>query len=131
MHARLKTPWDSHSIKTSENACYTNTLFQICFFNAAAAKTFTTVLAGLALTFISLPNMTLVPALVAGFVRVLIRHKPGMANTPVFFTSFVAMLTKLLSTSEQVFDLNPCSVAMVFNKLPFDMALAPAFMDPC
>merc|ERR1719163_2565935 len=86
MHARLKpTPWDSHSIKTSEKSCYTDTLFQICFFNAAAGKTFTTVLAGLALTFISLPKMILTPALVAGFVRVLIRHRPGMANTPVVF----------------------------------------------
>merc|ERR1719311_1307199 len=68
-HAHLKpTPWDSHGKKTSEKTCCHNTLLQICFFNAAAGKTFTTVLAGLALTFISLPNMTLTPALVAGFV---------------------------------------------------------------
>merc|ERR1712006_76963 len=97
--AHLKPPpWDSNNKKTSEKTCQNNIVLQICFFSAAAGKTFTTVFAGFALTLTSLPNIVLTPALVAGFVRVLMRHKPGMANTPVFFTSFAAMFTKLLST---------------------------------
>merc|ERR1719504_327549 len=102
---------------------------QICFFNAAVGKAFTTVLAGFAATFTSLPKMFLTPAFVAGFTRVLIRHKPGSANTPFFLTSFVAISTRLLSTLEQVLVLMS-SVAMAFNKAPLVMALfAPAFMD--
>merc|ERR1719263_640388 len=38
------------------------------------------------------------------------------------------MVTKLLSTCEQVLALKPCSVAMVFSKAPLLMALAPDFM---
>merc|ERR1719331_100110 len=38
------------------------------------------------------------------------------------------MVTKLLTTCEQVLALKPCSVAMAFNKAPLLMALAPAFM---
>merc|ERR1719284_2352185 len=98
-------------------------LVQICFFNAAAGKAFTTFLAGLAATFTSLPNITLTPAFVAGFVRVLMRHKPGIANTPVFLTSFVAIATKLLSTFEQVLVLMS-SVANAFTKAPLLIALA-------
>merc|ERR1711924_573841 len=72
--------------------------------------------------------MFLTPAFVAGFTRVLIRHKPGIAKTPVFFTSLVAIVTKLLITCEQVLALKPCSVAMVFNKAPLLMAFAPDFI---
>eukprot|EP00437_Effrenium_voratum_P014264 CAMPEP_0181442806 /NCGR_PEP_ID=MMETSP1110-20121109/24220_1 /TAXON_ID=174948 /ORGANISM="Symbiodinium sp., Strain CCMP421" /LENGTH=75 /DNA_ID=CAMNT_0023566747 /DNA_START=49 /DNA_END=272 /DNA_ORIENTATION=+ len=36
----------------------------------------------------SLPNIIRLPALVAGFVRVLIMHSPGITNLPVAFTSF-------------------------------------------
>merc|ERR1719198_683746 len=83
----------------------------------------------LAATFTSLPKMFLTPALVAGFVRVLMRHKPGIANTPVFFTSFVAMATKLLMIWEQVLALMS-SVANAFTKAPLLIALAPAaFID--
>merc|ERR1712187_206861 len=133
MRLHLKpTPWDPHGKRASRRHSTTNlcdSLLQICFFNAATANAFTTVFAGLALTFVSLPKMTFTPALVAGFVRVLIRHNPGTANTPVFFTSLVAMLTKLSNTWEQVLDLIPCSVAIVFNKVPLLMAFAPAFID--
>merc|ERR1712087_958187 len=100
-NAHLKpSSWDSHVEKTPEKAQKSNRipLPQICFFSAAFGKAFTTVLAGFAATFTSLPKMFLTPAFVAGFTLVLMRHKPGIANTPVFLTSFVAMSTKLLST---------------------------------
>merc|ERR1719181_1210725 len=51
-----------------------------------------------------------------------------MVNTPVFFTSFVATVTRLFNTLEQAFVFNPFSVAIAFNKAPFVMAFAaPAF----
>merc|ERR1719191_855704 len=125
------SPWDVHDQKTSEKAQNSNhtPLLQICFFNAAVGKALTTVFAGFAATFTSLPKMFLTPAFVAGFTLVLMRHKPGSANTPFFFTSLVAISTRLLSTFEQVLVLIS-SVAMAFNKAPLVMALfAPAFMD--
>merc|ERR1719265_2399833 len=102
---------------------------QICFFNAATGYAFTIVLAGFAFTLVSLPNITLTPAFVAGLVRVLIRQTPGTVKIPELLTSFVAMATKLLITSEHAFCFKPLSVARCFMMLPFDMALAPAFMD--
>jgi len=53
----------------------------------ATGNALTTVLAGFARTIVSLPTMILSVALVAGFLRVLILARPGMVNTPVFFTS--------------------------------------------
>merc|ERR1719149_256881 len=103
---------------------------QICFFNAATGNAFTMVFAGLAFTLVSLPNIILTPALVAGFVRVLMRHTPGSVKTPEAFTSLVAMATMLLITSEQAFCFKPCSAASALVKAPFVIAfLAPAFMD--
>merc|ERR1719226_14303 len=90
---------------------------------------FTIVLAGFALTFTSLPNTFLTPALVAGFVRVLMRHKPCIVKMPVFFTSFVAMSTIVFKTSEQAFCFKPCSVASAFAKAPLVMGFAEAFID--
>ena len=60
---------------------------QMLAFNAATGNALTTVLAGFAFTSVSLPNMILLVALVAGFLRVLILARPGMVNTPVFFAS--------------------------------------------
>merc|ERR1712190_487232 len=71
---------------------------QTDFFSAATAKAFTTVLAGFALTITSLPKISLLPALVAGFMRVLIMHTPGIVHFPVFFTSCVATLVRVSST---------------------------------
>merc|ERR1719281_2028991 len=68
---------------------------QICFLSAATGKAFTTVFAGFAFTLVSLPKIILVHAFVAGLVLVLMRHRPGMVNTPVFLTSFVATVTRL------------------------------------
>merc|ERR1719149_127943 len=104
---------------------------QICFFSAATGKAFTMVFAGFAFTLVSLPNIILTPALVAGFRRVLMRHTPGMVNTPAFFTSLVASATRLLITSEQALCFKLCSVASALVKAPLVMALpfAPAFID--
>merc|ERR1719263_1740501 len=90
---------------------------------------FTIVFAGFAFTLVSLPNIILTPAFVAGFVRVLMRQMPGMVNTPVFFTSVVAMATKLLITSEQAFCFKPCSVAIAFIMAPFVIAFLLVFID--
>merc|ERR1719263_1347944 len=104
---------------------------QNCFLRAATGKAFTIVFAGFAFTLVSLPNIILTPAFVAGFMRVLMRQTPGRVKTPVAFTSFVAMATMLLITSEQAFCFRPCSVASAFVKAPFVMAFfaPPAFMD--
>merc|ERR1711934_1116689 len=98
---------------------------QICFFSAATGKAFTTVFAGFAFTLVSLPNIILTPAFVAGFVLVLMRQRPGTVKIPAFLTSVVAIVTKLLITSEQAFCFKLCSVASAFVKAPFVIALAP------
>merc|ERR1719198_348149 len=56
------------------------------FLSAATGKAFTTVLAGFAATLTSLPNISLLPALVAGFFLVLIITNPGSTNLPALFT---------------------------------------------
>merc|ERR1719439_234350 len=84
--------------------------------------------AGFALTMHILPKISFLPALVAGFVRVLMRQRPGMVKMPVFFTSLVPMATKLLITAEHCFCFKSCSVAMAFVTAPFDMAFLPVFM---
>merc|ERR1712039_532316 len=71
---------------------------QIEFFSAATAKALTTVLAGFAFTITSLPKISFLPAFVAGFMRVLIMHRPGIVHFPVFFTSCVATLVRVSST---------------------------------
>merc|ERR1711865_779055 len=83
-------------------------LLWICFLRAATGYAFTTVFAGFAFTFVSRPNIMRTPALVAGFTRVLIRHRPGMVKMPFFFTSLEAISTKLLSSSEQAFTFISC-----------------------
>merc|ERR1719218_414677 len=63
-------------------------------FKAATAKALTTVLAGLALTFTSLPKAIRLPAFVAGLCLVLIMQTPGIVNLPVLFTSLAASSAK-------------------------------------
>merc|ERR1739842_94715 len=71
---------------------------QMLAFRAATGNALTIVFEGLALTMTILPKISLLPALVAGFTRVLIRHRPGMVKTPVFFTSAVAISAGLAMT---------------------------------
>merc|ERR1712118_118292 len=103
-----------------ESAQQSNALHtaQICCFKAAAGKAFTTVFAGFAFTFVSLPKIILVHAFVAGLVLVLMRQRPGMVNTPVFLTSFAATVTRLFKIFEQSLVFISCSVAMDFNNSP-------------
>merc|ERR1712146_71968 len=60
-----------------------------------AGNALTTVLAGFALTSTSLPNISFLPAFVAGFLRVLIITRPGTTNLPFFLVSSVPMLAKV------------------------------------
>merc|ERR1719198_1332259 len=76
---------------------------------------------------VSLPNIILTPALVAGLTLVLMRQMPGMVKMPDFFTSLVATVTRLFNTLEQAFVFNSFSVAIAFNKAPLVIALAPPF----
>merc|ERR1711953_553462 len=62
---------------------------QMLAFKAATGNALTIFFAGLALT------MPFLPALVAGFMRVLMRHRPGIVKMPVFFTSAVATSARL------------------------------------
>merc|ERR550537_970783 len=95
-----------------------------------AGFAFTIVFAGFAFTLVSLPNMILTPAFVAGFVLVFKRQRPGMVKTPFFLTSAVAIATRLLITSEQAFCFNSCCVARALVMAPLLMAfLLPAFID--
>merc|ERR1711924_99913 len=74
--------------------------------------------------------MILTPAFVAGLVLVFRRQSPGIVKTPVFFTSAVAIETRLLMTSEQAFCLSSCSVARAFVIAPLLIAFLPAaFID--
>merc|ERR1740138_472123 len=98
-----------------------------CFFSAAAGKALTIVLAGLAAHLTSLPKTFRTPAFVAGFTRVLRRHKPGMLKAPVFFTSFAAISIKVFSSSELAFCFNPCSSANFLVIWPFVITLTLPF----
>merc|ERR1712226_848067 len=80
---------------------------QNCFLRADTAKAFTTVFAGFALTITVLPKISFLPALVAGFTRVLIRQSPGRVKMPFFFTSAVAMATTSPSILLATEDLTP------------------------
>merc|ERR1712050_599906 len=94
-----------------------------------AGKAFTIFFAGFALTMTTLPKISLLPALVAGLVRVFKRHNPGIANTPVFFTSFVATSARLFNKVEQTFCLSSKLPANALAMLLLVIARAVAF--PC
>merc|ERR1719476_835012 len=80
--------WDSHV--RSGHASKRNLLPQNWFFSAATANAFTTVFAGFAFTIVTFPNISRLPALVAGLTRVLTRQTPGSENTEFFFSSVAA-----------------------------------------
>merc|ERR1719225_173779 len=91
----------------------------------------TVVKAGFALTSVSLPNIILLVAFVAGFLLVLILARPGMVNTPDFLTSAAptsaneprSFVTTLLFSSQLV--------ARASAMAPLVMARAgAAFMPP-
>merc|ERR1719190_201909 len=104
------------------------TLSQMLFFNAATGNALTICLAGLAFTMTTFPKISLLPALIAGFVRIFNRAKPGTAKTPVFLTSFVATLARVLSNLDDNFCFNSHPFANAFASAPFVMAFAPVFL---
>merc|ERR1719223_2071690 len=63
---------------------------QTDFFSALTGNALTTVFAGFAATVTSLPNISLLPAFVAGFFLVLIMTRPGITNLPTCFTCLPA-----------------------------------------
>merc|ERR1719453_194712 len=94
---------------------------QISSFSALTQYAFTMVLAGFAATFTVLPNICLMPALVAGFVFVLIMHSPGIVNLP-FLTSAVASSVRASSTFEHSDFLWPVASASATAMPPFGRA---------
>merc|ERR1719382_562257 len=101
---------------------------QMLALRAAAGNAFTTFFAGLALTMVILPKISLLPALVAGFMRVLMRHRPGRVKMPAFFTSAVPISARLLMTLAATDFFSSHCVAKVSAMAPLVMALEPAFI---
>merc|ERR1711948_88364 len=101
---------------------------QTLFFRAATGKAFTIVFAGLAFTTTTLPNISLLPAFVAGFRRVLIMQTPGTIPFPVFFTSLLARDARLSSTLEHWDFFSSVEAAIASQRAPLVRALAPAFI---
>merc|ERR1740121_1311834 len=95
---------------------------QMLALRAATGNAFTIFFAGLALTMVILPN------LVAGFIRVLMRHRPGTVKMPDFFTSSVAISARLLMTLEATVFFSSHLVATASAMAPLVMALPPAFI---
>merc|ERR1719189_2447919 len=71
---------------------------QMLFLSAATAKALTIFLAGFAFTTTTLPNISLLPAFVAGFVFSFSIVRPGTVNLPADLTSFVPTAARLAST---------------------------------
>merc|ERR1712186_307039 len=91
------------------------------FLSAETGKAFTTFLAGFAFTMTTFPKTSLFPALVAGLTRVLILHTPGIVNTPVLFTSCVAI-------SARLFRICPHTLFFVSVEVDRASAIAPLVM---
>merc|ERR1719499_2598929 len=87
-------------------------------------------LAGFAFTTTTLPNISRLPALVAGFTRVLTMHRPGTVNLPTFFTWPVATPAKLSKTLETAVFFISHSSAMACAIAPLDMAGPAALVSP-
>merc|ERR1719454_2799244 len=102
---------------------------QMDFFSAAVQNAFTTVFAGFAFTTTVFPNISLLPALVAGFRRVLIMQRPGMVNLPALFTSFVATLARVSKILETSDFFRSCAVAIASARPVLVMTGLEAFID--
>merc|ERR1711972_877360 len=100
-------------------------LNQMAALSAAAGNAFTTVFAGLALTMHTLPNISLLPALVAGFTRVLILHRPAMLKAPFFLTSAVTASARPAMYSRTIFGFTSHLVATAAINAPLLMAAFP------
>merc|ERR1711972_914293 len=101
---------------------------QTLFFRAAAGKAFTIFRAGFAFTITTLPKTSLLPAFVAGFVRVFNLHKPGREKRPVLPTSFVAISAKLSMNFEHTDFLSSHDVASASAMAPLVIGLPAVFI---
>merc|ERR1711933_462167 len=89
---------------------------------------FTTFRAGFAFTITTLPKTSRLPAFVAGFVRVLILHRPGTVKIPVLDTSLEAISAKLPITFMHTDFFNSHSFAKASAMAPLVIAFWVAFM---
>merc|ERR1719264_966977 len=96
---------------------------QTLFFSAATAKALTTFLAGFAFTTTTLPNISLLPAFVAGFVFTFNIARPGTVNLPMDLTSFVATAARLASAFLQSAAFKPVAAAIAAVMPDWDMAV--------
>merc|ERR1712110_119322 len=104
---------------------------QMLFFSADTQKALTTVQAGFAFTMTTFPKTSLLPAFVAGFLRVFIMQRPGMVNLPALFTSLVATAARLSSTFLTAAGFSSVAVASAAAMPDFDMTalfIAAAFI---
>merc|ERR1719189_949955 len=121
MHGRY-TPIDHHASEIGipivtrgiahAHAHASKTEAQMLFLSAATAK--------------ALPNFSLLPAFVAGFVFSFSIVRPGTVNLPADFTSFVPTAARLASTFLQSAALSPVAVAIAAVTPDCDMAFAAA-----
>merc|ERR550519_807688 len=103
---------------------------QIVFLRAATANALMTVLAGFAFTTVSLPNIILLVAFVAGFLLVLILARPGMVNTPAFFTSAAPTSAKVPNSFVTTLLFSSALVARTSARAPLLMAFAATAFVP-
>jgi len=92
---------------------------------AETGKAFTTVRAGRALIMQTLPNISRLPAFVAGFVRVSTRAMPGTITLPVFFKFAATTSAKADKTFEQSDFFKSQAVARASASPPLVTLLAP------
>mmetsp|Transcript_1516 Transcript_1516/g.927 ORF Transcript_1516/g.927 Transcript_1516/m.927 type:complete len:130 (-) Transcript_1516:33-422(-) len=86
---------------------------------AATGNALTTVFAGFAFTTTSFPNITFLPAFVAGFFRVFTMQRPGSVNFPSPFNSCVAIPPREPMTLEHSLFFRPVSLASASARAPF------------
>merc|ERR1712165_525865 len=95
-----------------------NALLQGCH-----CEPLTTFLAGFAFTTTTLPNISLLPAFVAGLVFSFNIARPGTVNLPVDLTSFVPTAARLASTFLQSPPFKPVAAAIAAVMPDWDMAV--------
>merc|ERR1719471_2328344 len=101
---------------------------QIALLSAAVGNALTTVFAGFALTTTISPNIIFLPAFVAGFFFVLTLARPGMVNTPDFFTSAIPISANLSKSFVTTPFFSSAPVARLSARAPLLIAFAAAFI---
>merc|ERR1719436_2093431 len=112
----------SHRCNPVGNQIFSPGRVQMLRFRAATANAFTTVFAGFAFTMTVWPNISRLPALVAGFTLVLILQRPGTVNTPLPFTSLAAISARQLMAFVHCDLLSSHCAARASARAPFVIA---------